>query len=119
MCKQLEKMVQKYSEKGLFMIEKKYEHAGHRKRMKDKYIEYGIEIFSPHEVLEVLLYYAIPRKDTNSTAHKLIDEFGSISAVIDAPYESLDARQQIWLLSWSRSLLRAYCPVYPDLPACF
>lgn len=71
------------------MAEKKTEHIGHRQRMKKKYFDYGIEVFSSHEVLEILLYYAVPRKDTNLTAHRLIEEYGSISAVLDAPSDLL------------------------------
>ncbi len=71
------------------MAGSKSEHAGHRNRMRKKFLEYGIEIFEPHEVLEILLFYCIPMKDTNETAHKLINRFGSISAVIDAPLNLL------------------------------
>jgi len=71
------------------MATKKSEHSGHRNRMRKKFLEYGIDIFEPHEVLEILLFYAIPMKDTNSVSHRLIDKFGSISAVIDAPYDLL------------------------------
>ncbi len=71
------------------MAASKSEHAGHRQRMKNKYLKHGIEIFDQHEILEMLLYYAIPMRDTNSLAHKLINKFGSISAVMDAPYSLL------------------------------
>ncbi len=64
-------------------------HGGHRRRMKKKFLENGIEAFAEHEVLELLLYYAIPRTDTNETAHLLIQEFGSLSAVLDAPVQDL------------------------------
>ena len=64
-------------------------HAGHRKHMKEKVLEQGIESLREHEILEVMLYYAIPMKDTNPLAHQLINQFGSISAVFDAPYDVL------------------------------
>ena len=48
----------------------KHEHGGHRERMKDKYIKFGLEIFEPHEVLEMILFYAVPRVDTNPLAHR-------------------------------------------------
>ena len=64
-------------------------HDGHRKRMLSKFLEYGIDSLHPHEMLEILLYYAIPRRDTNPLAHELIRQFGSIRAVFDAPYEEL------------------------------
>ena len=66
-------------------MSEKHNHDGHRDRMRKKYMEYGAEIFEPHEMLEMLLYYAIPRKDTNKTAHELINTFGSVSGVLDAP----------------------------------
>lgn len=64
-------------------------HEGHRTRVKQKFLYDGIDGFEPHEILELLLYYAIPRRDTNEIAHKLIDTFGSLSAVFDAPVDTL------------------------------
>ncbi len=64
-------------------------HTGHRLRMKERFLKMGLESFEPHEVLELLLTYSIPRRNTNLIAHKLIDTFGSISAVFDAPFEAL------------------------------
>lgn len=64
-------------------------HTGHRDRVKDKIINGGLSILSPHEVLEFLLFYAIPRKDTNGLGHRLIEEFGSLSGVLNASYEEL------------------------------
>lgn len=52
------------------------EHNGHRSRMKRKYIEHGAESFENHELIEMLLYYAYPRVDTNLMAHRVLDEFG-------------------------------------------
>lgn len=64
-------------------------HKGHRERMLTKFIKHGISSFSDFEVLEFLLFYAIPYKDTNEIAHKLIDKFGSIKAVMEADHQSL------------------------------
>ncbi len=64
-------------------------HAGHRDRMRNNYIDKGVEVFEQHELLEMLLFYAIPRKDTNVIAHELLDVCGSLSAVFDAPTEIL------------------------------
>lgn len=61
-----------------------HDHGGHRDRMRKKYLENGIDIFTEHEALELLLYYAIPQKNTNPLAHKLLKNFGSFSAVFDA-----------------------------------
>lgn len=58
-------------------------HNGHRHRLREKFIKHN-DSFSDHELLELLLTYAIPRVDTNKTAHKLIDAFGSLQAVISA-----------------------------------
>ena len=67
----------------------KADHSGHRSRMREKYLKSGLDVFAPHEVLELLLYYAIPYKNTNDIAKHLIDRFGSLSAVLDAPIDSL------------------------------
>jgi len=64
-------------------------HSDHRKRVRNKFMKYGIDTFEPHEVLEFLLFWAIPRKDTNVLSHELINKFGSIASVFDAPYASL------------------------------
>lgn len=64
-------------------------HSGHRNRMREKFIHTSLDGFETHEALELLLYYAIPRKDTNPIAHRLLDNFGSLSAVFDAPLDSL------------------------------
>lgn len=68
---------------------KKHTHNGHRQRMKKKAREGGIEHWPYHEILELWLMYAIPRKDVNPLAHKLIDHFGSFGAVFDAGFEQL------------------------------
>ena len=67
----------------------KADHTGHRARMKKKLAEHGLDVFEPHEVLEILLYYAIPQKNTNDIAKMLIDRYGSLSAVLDASVGSL------------------------------
>lgn len=64
-------------------------HEGHRARLKQSFLTGGLEPFSPHNVLELILFYALPRKDTNPIAHALLDRFGSLSAVFDAPVEEL------------------------------
>lgn len=64
-------------------------HEGHRKRMKERFMKSGLDDFAPHNVLELLLFYSIPRGDTNPIAHRLIDAFGSLSGVFDATLEEL------------------------------
>lgn len=57
-------------------------HAGHRQRMLAKVREDGFSELYPHEVLEVMLYFSIPRKNTNPIGHYLLDRFGSIRNII-------------------------------------
>ncbi len=64
-------------------------HAGHRRRMRQRFLETGFAGFPPHEVLEMLLYYGIPRRDTNPLAHKLLAEYGSLHSVLCADPEEL------------------------------
>ena len=69
--------------------DKENSHKNHRNRLKEKVKKYGLECLAYHEILELLLTYTIPRKDTNPTAHNLIDYFGNFSNVIDADYHDL------------------------------
>jgi len=64
-------------------------HAGHRQRMRERFLREGLEGFEAHEALELLLYYAIPYKDTNPIAHRLIERFGSLAGVLEADYADL------------------------------
>ncbi len=64
-------------------------HEGHRARMRKRFRETGFEGFNDHEIIEMLLFYTCPRKDTNSLAHTLIDRFGSIAGIMDADYDEL------------------------------
>ena len=64
-------------------------HDGHREKMRRRFLETGLEGFADHEALELLLYYAIPRRDTNPTAHALMERYGTLSAVLSAPVEDL------------------------------
>lgn len=65
-------------------------HDGHRDRMRQRFVLEGMDHFSKYEVLELLLYYAIPRKDTNQIAHSLIDHFGTLPQVLEASVEELE-----------------------------
>ena len=64
-------------------------HLGHRQRMKEKYYSKGIDVFSDHEKLEMLLYFTNKVKDTNAIAHALIKEFGNLENVFNADVEYL------------------------------
>lgn len=57
--------------------------------MRRRFLKGGLESFADHEALELLLYYAIPRRDTNPVAHALMERYGSLSAVLAAPVEDL------------------------------
>ncbi len=70
-------------------------HSGHRQRLKNKFVEFGLDSFNEHEVLELILTYAIPYKDTNELAHNLLNMYGSIYDVCNAKYEDLIANRGI------------------------
>lgn len=59
-------------------------HAGHRERLRARALAEGLDGFADHQVLELLLFYAIPRLDTNPIAHDLLRRFDSLAAVLDA-----------------------------------
>ncbi len=65
-------------------------HEGHRLRMKEEFLAHGFDKSTPpHKVLELLLFYCIPRCDTNVIAHELIDKYKTLSGVLDAPIEEI------------------------------
>lgn len=64
-------------------------HKGHRDRLKKRFLENGLDSFTDIQVLELLLFYVIPRKDTNPIAHALLERFGSLSQTLEAPVEEL------------------------------
>ncbi|MBR7123101.1 MAG: DNA repair protein RadC [Oscillospiraceae bacterium] len=64
-------------------------HKEHRARVRSRFLQDGLDGFDEHQVLEMLLFYCIPRRDTNIIAHNLINRFGSLAQVIDAPVKEL------------------------------
>lgn len=64
-------------------------HSKHRKRMKKRFIETNSDGFSDHELLEMLLFYIIPRKNTNDIAHRLLNLFGGFEGVFSASIADL------------------------------
>ena len=64
-------------------------HDGHRARKKQQFLRHGGDSFADHELLELALFYAIPRRDTNELAHRLLQQFGSLRNVLLAPVEEL------------------------------
>ncbi len=64
-------------------------HRGHRDRVKQRFLKEGLQHFAPHEVVEMLLFFGVPMKDTNELAHILLNHFGSLSALLEAPVAEL------------------------------
>ena len=64
-------------------------HTGHRQRLKNRFLAEGLSSFEDHEVLELLLFYAIPQGDTNPLAHKLLSHFSTLSSIFEASVEEL------------------------------
>ena len=64
-------------------------HEGHRSRLKARFLEQGIDNFEMHNILELLLFYSIPRRDTNEIAHDLLKNFGTLKGVFDADFNDL------------------------------
>lgn len=66
-------------------------HTGHRARLRKRFLSEGLDSFEPHEMLELLMQYAIPRQDTNPLGHRLLDTFGTLDAVFAADVKDLQA----------------------------
>lgn len=64
-------------------------HEGHRGRVIHKFLTQGLDSFNEHQALELLLFFAVPRIDTNQLSHVIIDTFGSLGNAMDAPMEEL------------------------------
>ena len=85
-------------------------HDKHRARKKKQFREHGLDAFADHEVLELLLYYAIPRVDTNPIAHRLIDRFGSLYGVFSASVSELSGVEGVG--EHTATLLTLLMPLY-------
>ena len=88
-------------------------HRDHRSRMKARFQEQGLDGFHDHEALELLLYFAVPRVDTNPIAHRLLDTFGSLHGVLDASPEALKSVKGVGensalLITLLREMMRRY-----------
>ncbi len=64
-------------------------HEGHRERLRDSFLRHGLDSFHELQALELLLFYAVPRRDTNPIAHALLDRFGSLDGVFAASEQEL------------------------------
>lgn len=95
-------------------------HTGHRDRMRQKFMDdCNGEHFPDHELLEFLLYFSVPRKDTNETSHRLMEEFGTLEKVLDADRDRLLAvdglgERSATLLTVVRELARRYAAAKID-----
>ena len=70
-------------------MEKKNLHKDHRQRVRARYLAEGAGAMAEHNIMELLLFYGVPYKDTNDMAHELIERFGNLNGVLDAPVEEL------------------------------
>lgn len=71
-------------------------HDGHRERLKKRFLN-SADSFEDHELIELILFYSIPRKNTNETAHRLLDRFGSIKGIFDANLEAIAEVESVGL----------------------
>ncbi len=113
------------------MAEKKDSiHKNHRQRVKKRYRDEGLDHFDEVNVLEMLLFFGVPQGDTNPLAHRLLEQFGSLSGVLDAPVYELEKVNGVGehvaiMLSMVRDLSRYYmvnrsgpCPILTSTRAC-
>lgn len=96
-------------------------HGGHRQRLRKRLREHGLESFEPHVALELLLTYAIPRRDTNELAHTLIRHFGDLRGVLEARVEELErvpgmGEHAASLLHMMPGLFALYAQTDPAIP---
>ena len=85
-------------------------HTGHRRRMYARFACYGFDGLHPHEILEIILYDAIPRRNTNPLAHRLLDEFGSLAGVLGA-----DEAELMRVPGVGRKTAQALASILPDV----
>lgn len=91
-------------------------HEGHRHRLRERFRREGLENFEPHEVLELLLFYARARGDVNPLAHALLDAFGSLRGVLEAPVEQLMAVHGVG--EETATLIAAMVPMFRRYELC-
>lgn len=90
--------------------DKKNIHKGHRQKIRERYYETGLEGMPDHNILEFILFFGIPQKDTNAMAHELIEKFGSFSGVLEAKRaELLEVKG---MTETAACLLTMFLPVY-------
>lgn len=94
-------------------------HDGHRQRMKERFCRNGLDGMEDHEILEMLLYYCIPRRNTNEIAHNLLKEFKTLPRVMNATVKELEkvegmGRNAAVYLSFVRQMERYFMPAETD-----
>jgi len=77
------------------MTEDTPHYLGHRKRLRDRFLQAGLKGMSEHEIVELLLTLAIPRKDVKERAKRLLKQFGNLKGILDAPMEQVAQVQEI------------------------
>jgi DNA repair protein RadC len=88
-------------------------HEGHRQRIRERYMEEGLDNFQDHEIIELLLFYCIPKRDTNDLAHRMIKEFGTLHDLLEADPRDISRRCRVslntaTLISLAAPLSRRY-----------
>ncbi|MDR1532269.1 MAG: hypothetical protein LBS62_08815 [Clostridiales bacterium] len=88
-------------------------HSGHRQRVRERYLSEGLDSFEDHQVLELLLFYCYPQRNTNEIAHRMLDEFGNLRALFEADPLEISSRCQVSenvgvFISVISSLMRRY-----------
>lgn len=91
-------------------------HEGHRARLRERFRREGFENFAPHEVLELLLFYTRARGNVNPLAHKLLETFGTLKGVLEAPVEQLMAVEGVG--EETASLLALTVPLFRRYELC-
>ncbi len=97
-------------------------HKDHRRRVKNRFLSEGLEHFDEIHALELLLFFAIPQGDVNPLAHRLLDHFGGLRQVLEAPAEQLMAvkgmgEHSAILVSMIKGLSRKYM-IEQEAPSC-
>lgn len=84
-------------------------HAKHRQRMRQRFLKCGLDAMADHEVLELLLFYAIPRRDTNKIAHRIAEEFKNLHNLFDA--NAVDVARRCGLTENTAILIAMIAPL--------
>jgi len=88
-------------------------HEVNRRRIRERYMEEGLDNFQDHEIIELLLFYCIPKRDTNELAHRMIKEFGTLHDLLEADPRDIARRCRVslntaTLISLAAPLSRRY-----------